>query len=158
MKKPIKHLIECHCVLPQYRNLSDPFYHKFSVFSEYDEENDEIQEKFANCNNCGVTHKIIDVCKSEIVVGSEDIKTLSYGDFSKTLPKSLFELLIENNCEICDFEYAQFILDYNLFEDDKNFLILSRETVDNSITGKLLRFISNDKFRVEQYKYTNIVG
>ena len=145
-------------MLPQYRNLKDPIYHKFSVFSEYDEENDEIQEKFSNCNNCGITHKIIDVCRSEIVYGKEDIRILSYEDFSKTLPHSLFELLVQNNCEICDFEYAQYILDYDLFSDDKNFIILSRETVDGSVTGRLLKFISKDKFRVEQYKYSTMVG
>ena len=32
----IKHLIECHCMLPQYRNKKDRQYHKFVVFSIID--------------------------------------------------------------------------------------------------------------------------
>ena len=38
----IKHLIQCHCILPQYRNIDDPIFHKFIVFSKMDSNGDLI--------------------------------------------------------------------------------------------------------------------
>ena len=69
--KGVKHLIQCHCILPQYKNSPEPIFHKFVVFSEIDEE-DNFVTKLAQCNNCGVIHKVVDACKSEIVRGMEE--------------------------------------------------------------------------------------
>ena len=44
----IKHLIECNCVLPQYQNTKKPIFHKFTVFSIIDEDN-QIQDKNVIC-------------------------------------------------------------------------------------------------------------
>jgi len=65
MKRGMKHLIECHCILSQYRDRQDAIYHKFIVFSEVDE-GDTVIPKFVNCNNCGICHNVIDLCKSII--------------------------------------------------------------------------------------------
>ena len=59
----VRHLIECHCTLPQYRNANPPVYHKFVVFSVLDE--DAIQKKLVQCNNCGIIHKVVDLCKKK---------------------------------------------------------------------------------------------
>ncbi len=37
MPRGQKHLIECHCILPQYRRSSNTVYHKFVVFSVIDD-------------------------------------------------------------------------------------------------------------------------
>ena len=42
----IKHLIECQCILPQFKKRENPPYHKFVVFSIIDDV-DEVLEKFA---------------------------------------------------------------------------------------------------------------
>ena len=34
----VKHLIQCHCVLPQYRNANPPMFHKFVTFSVVDDD------------------------------------------------------------------------------------------------------------------------
>ena len=46
--------------------MDNPLFHKFTVFSEFDSEG-EIIPKIAKCNNCGVIHKVIDFCRSEII-------------------------------------------------------------------------------------------
>ena len=66
-----KHLVQCHCVLPQYRKMQDPVFHKFVVYSRYDE-NMKIKDRLARCNNCDAVHRVIDLCKSEIVTKIED--------------------------------------------------------------------------------------
>ena len=63
-------MVECHCVLPQYRNRKEVVYHSFVVFSIIDEAGTVIP-KHATCNNCGVIHNVRDICKSEIIPGRE---------------------------------------------------------------------------------------
>ena len=71
--KGTKHLIQCHCLLPQYRNKPDPVFHKFPVFSVIDE-SDTVILKYAECNNCGAAHKVYDICKSEILTGRDEAR------------------------------------------------------------------------------------
>ena len=148
--KGIKHLIQCHCILPQYKNIKNPVFHKFIVFSVVDE-SDTVITKHAQCNNCGSIHKVFDICKSEIVPGKEDIRSvLRKEDFKLSLPNSLYELLGQYEKELCDYEYSQFILDNKKWETT---LTLSREELEDHVQGKILRFLGEEKFRVESYTH-----
>ena len=92
-----KHIVECHCVLPQYRNRKIPIYHKFMVFSIIDD-SDTVLPKYAQCNNCGVVHKIYDICKSEILAGKDEIRTLcTIEDISLTIPEDIRGVLDSYN-------------------------------------------------------------
>lgn len=143
-----KHLIQCHCILPQYRNSKDPVFHKFTVFSVIDE-SDTVTPKYANCNNCGAVHKVYDICKSEIVTGADEMRsTLSVDDFKFSLPQQLYELMKEYQKELSDFEHAQFIIDNKLWNEK---IVLSREEVDNHIQGKILKIVEKERFRIESY-------
>ena len=42
-------------MLPQFRKSSEPVFHKFVCFSVIDEDDDLVQ-KFCECNNCGVVY------------------------------------------------------------------------------------------------------
>ena len=83
--KGLKHLIECHCVLPQFRKRENPPYHKFVVFSLIDDSDTAIP-KHARCNNCGVIHNVIDICKSEILPGQEVGAVMTKKDCGMMLP------------------------------------------------------------------------
>jgi len=147
--KGIKHLVQCHCILPQYRGSSNPTFHQFLVFSILDLDSDTVVSRFSECNNCGAAHKVIDICKSEIVVGKDEVKSqLSIDDIKHSLPSSLYELVLSYQKELPDFEHAQFILENEEWND---YIILSREEIDDFIQGKLVKFISNEKFKVESY-------
>ena len=69
-----KHLIKCRCVLPQFKKLDNPPVHKFVVFSALNEEGNVVT-KYAQCNNCGVIHKVTDLCTSEIIPGRSEEHT-----------------------------------------------------------------------------------
>lgn len=144
-----KHLIQCHCILPQYKKKKNPVFHKFVVFSLIEEESDTVQVKYAECNNCGALHKIHDICKSEIVVGKEETRLVAkVTDFKLSLPNDLYDVLITYNCELADFEMAQYILDYQKWDYH---VVLSREEIEGKTMGKILRFVNIDKFRIESY-------
>ena len=154
VKTGTKHLVACHCILPQYKNAKDPTFHRFVVFSIIDE-SDTCIPKIVNCNNCGASHKVYDLCKSEIITNLEDVKTaLAIEDFKMSLPESVYDLLLSYDREICDFEYSQFIIDENKWDST---IVLAKESVDGKIEGKLLRFVSDNKFRVESFSHREVI-
>jgi len=151
----IKHLLQCHCILPQYRNSQDPVFHQFTVFSIIDTESDTVIPKFSACNNCGAVHKVFDIQKSEIITGRDEVATsMSIDDFVFSLPGDLFDLLQSYNREIADFEHAQFILENKLWGQH---IVLSREELDEFVQGKMIKFMDETHFKVESYTIRNSV-
>ena len=95
----IKHMVECRCVLSQYKKSTIPVYHKFIVFSIIDK--DKVKISFAQCNNCGIIHKITDLCKSEIMNGKEQMSSLeTIEDIKTALPEDLGSVLENYSCTL----------------------------------------------------------
>ena len=144
----VKHIIECHCILPQYRERKDPVYHKFVVFSTIDE-SDTVVPSHHQCNNCGTVHKIYDVCKSEIVAGKDESASVErIKDVSLSLPASLIELFESYSLDLPDYMMARHIIES---KDWGTTIVLSKESEDRTTSGKILRFIEGDRFRVESF-------
>jgi len=130
--------------------MKDPVFHKFSVFSIIDA-SDTVLVKYAECNNCSAVHKVYDICKSEIMVGRDEVRTqLKKEDFKLSLPSQLFELLFQYHKDLPDFELSQFIIDNKRWDDS---LVLTREEIDGASQGKILKFLGPDKFRIESYTH-----
>lgn len=105
-----KHLIQCHCILPQYRNTNPQIFHKFVVFSLV--EDDQVKEKISQCNNCGVLHRVIDHCKSEILFGKDysgSVRTIE--DVELGLPERLASYLKSQNVDIATWEQVEWIVE-----------------------------------------------
>jgi len=148
-----KHLIECHCVLPQFRHKKTTVYHKFVAFSIVDD-SDTVIPGFAQCNNCGTIHRVFDICKSEIVVGKDESCAVEKKeDICLSLPSSLSELFASYKMELADYQYARFILENKLWNST---IVLSAETSSDAREGKILRFVSDEKFRVEPFSYSEV--
>ena len=142
-----KHSIRCRCILPTLKKKNNPPLHEFVVFSIT--ENDKLVPGISQCNNCGITHRVIDFCKSEIIPTSENTNvSLTVDDIRLLLPDGVATLMEQNECELADYEYVKFMLDYNV-EDE--FLILGKEVIDEKVQGKLLKYKGNGKFSVEPF-------
>lgn len=149
-----KHLIECHCVLPQYRKMANPIFHKFVVFSVLDEEGNVIP-KLSQCNNCGAVHKVVDICKSEIMPGKDESRSIiTKSDLSHSLPKQIIQLFEEHELETADYEYAKFIIENSLWG---SVIILSKEAEGDGYSGKTLNFVGPEKFRIDPFFATDMV-
>ena len=149
-----KHLVECHCVLPQYRKMENPIFHKFVVFSVLDEEGNVIP-KMSQCNNCGAVHKVVDICKSEIAPGKDETKSvLTKNDIARSLPQQISEMFEEYQLGVADYEFAKFII-----ENEKwgSLIVLSREAEGDGYAGKSLNFVGPNKYRVDPYFDTDLV-
>ena len=147
MPKGIKHNIRCLCVLPQFRTKPNPPSHEFVVFSVVDD-SDTVEPKLAQCNNCGVIHNVIDICKSEISTSREELIILSKSDIKIMMPKPVAELLENYNCDIPTWEHALFILNE---EKWGSFVVLERNKTDEGFDGKVLRFKDINRYIIEPY-------
>jgi len=148
MKNGYKHLIECHCVLPQYRKSDNPVFHQFPVFSEIDDAG-VVVPKVVQCNNCGAVHRVVDMCVSEIALGKDEAKNvLTKRDVSFSLPKDVVSLLEEYQLDVADYEAAKFFIENELWGRS---IVLSRENDKDGTSGKILTFVSRDRFKVEPF-------
>tara|TARA_Y100000592_G_scaffold58419_1_gene91487 strand:- start:265 stop:741 length:477 start_codon:yes stop_codon:yes gene_type:complete len=154
MRNAEKHLIQCHCILPQYRNRPDPVFHKFTVFSIL--ENDKVEEKVVQCPNCGVLHKVVDICKSEIASGKDESKTIiQIEDIKISLPDRLAEILEAYNSELPTWEHAQFVIDEKRWGDKVR---LSFEENEEDSSAKFLLFNGRDQYRIVSDSSQSFIG
>jgi len=145
MKEALRHLVQCHCILPQYRKRKDPIFHKFVVFSII--ENDKVEEKLAQCPNCNIVHKIVDICKSEIVSGKDEASSIvDIDDLKISLPDKIIRLLESYNADLSIWEHVSFILDEELWGLR---IKLTSDEADDEVVSKFLLFKSESSFKVE---------
>lgn len=147
MRTGQKHLVQCQCVLPQYRKLRDPIFHKFVVFSILD--NDTVEPKYVQCNNCNAVHRVYDLCKSEIIPGKDELRSVStIREISPFIPSDLRQLLETYNCELSIWEHIKFLLDEQRWGDK---VVITKETIKDETTGKVLTIAARDRFTIENY-------
>jgi hypothetical protein len=118
------------------------------VFSLVDDSDTTIP-KYAQCNNCGIVHKVYDLCKSEIISGKDETRAIkSIEDIGFSIPSDLCDLLNTYNCDLATWEQVKHSLDYKIFGEN---IILTKELVDTEVTGKVLVIKAKDMFSIESY-------
>tara|TARA_R110000824_G_scaffold357562_3_gene545088 strand:- start:3013 stop:3498 length:486 start_codon:yes stop_codon:yes gene_type:complete len=148
MKRGIKHLIQCHCVLPQYRKRKNPLYHKFTVFSIIDEF-DQVKNKLSQCNNCDIVHNVYDICRSEIITGMEESRTIkSIAHIIPHILQSVAEILTENDCDLATWEQAHFFIENEIYDLP---IVLAEEKVGGNTSIKALVLEKGNKVKVESF-------
>ena len=125
-----KHLIKCRCVLPQFKSMATPPSHQFMVFSIIDDE-DNVITKYAQCNTCGIIHKVTDIA-----------------DIKSSLPSNLSDILERHNVDLTAWEQAQFILENKRWGE---FVILAQEEDSGTKQGKYVRLMSETFFKIETF-------
>ena len=141
-----RHLIECHCILSIYKNKNPAIYHKFSVYSMIDKKTNKVMPKYVNCNNCGVTHLVDELCKSKIQIGKEDITSIrSIEEIELSLPEKLTKFLKQYNPTIDVLEEIEDVFNNNLFPKG---LVIKREIIDEKYNVKILNLISEKRYTI----------
>ena len=152
-KVGVKHLLQCRCILPTMKNKSNPPLHSFVVFSI--QENNKVVEKLSTCNNCGVVHRVYEVCQSEILNNFEGTSSsLTVDDINLMLPDSVSSIMSTYERELPDYEQIKFILDENRVDE---FVVLSQEFNEERKTGKVLKYKGKGKFEIEPFSRSEII-
>ena len=141
----VKHLIECHCVLPQYRKMENPIFQKFVVFSVV--EDDVVEPKFVQCNNCAIVHKVTDICKTEIVVGLEFSNAVTRLDEVKeSIPDQIGSFLEKANSDMATWENVAFLLENSLGSFE---VPIAKEIIGGMTQVKLLSVDEKGKVKIK---------
>lgn len=142
-----KHIVECHCILPQFKSRKDATWHKFVVFSIIDD-GDTVIPKHAKCNNCGVIHNVFDIGKSEVLPGQESGAVMKIDDIKIMMPDSLSRVLVSYNCDVATWEQVLFVLQNNKFPSN---ITVDRKEEDGIISGKILEMKNYNSYSVKPY-------
>jgi hypothetical protein len=154
MTTGVKHLIECHCVLTIYKKNAKIRNHKFPVYSKLDE-NGKVIPKLVKCNNCESLHLVSDLCKSELKGGKDQTSvTIDKEEIMLGLPDKLSQILIKLDCDISTWEHC-----LDIFEEERwnEFVVLKRDIIDENQQVKILRIISENRFKVENVVINNTI-
>ena len=153
--KGFKHLIQCHCILPQYRNRPDPVFHQFVVFSTIDE-SDTVEPKYVQCNNCNIVHKVYDLCKSEIIAGKDELMSVgTIEDVMYMVPEDIRGVLKNYGADLPTWEHAAFTLQNKVWGTS---IILTKDVLENETQGKLLNIEGPGKFKIETFIVENYIN
>lgn len=147
-KTGVRFLVECNCVLPQYRSRKDPIWHKFPVFVVIDEDN-EVEEKIVSCNNCGVVHKILEVGLSKVMKKENPRFVRTKQDIKMSLPTRLGEILEQYDPDISVWENVEFIVENERWG---SIVPLFEEELDESKIGKCIKIINSLHYKIEDFK------
>lgn len=143
-KSCARHLIPCRCILTQFKRMTDPPSYEFVVFSEIVD--GLVQTKLVSCPNCGILHKVVDLCTSE-VLNRDDSRTLvSIDDIKLSLSESLVAILEKHDVDISVWEHARWIVEN---EQWGSFLQLEQEKIKGGKTVIVMTLLGTSLFRIE---------
>jgi hypothetical protein len=147
-KSFIKHRVDCKCILPQFKNIDPVIFHKFVVFSVIDIDGSCIPS-YAQCNNCGVIHRVTEIGKSEIVRKEASQAIKSIDDIKLSLPTRLVGLLEQAEVDLPTWQEAEFIIHNKMWG---RVVLLSKEQEGQLMSGKYVLILGDSLFRVETFE------
>lgn len=148
-----KHLIECNCILPQYKNRSNPVFHKFIVFSIIDE-NDNVIPKIVECPFCGIIHRIKEIGVSEITTKEFSSSVRKVEEIKASMPANIVGILESNNCDLPTWENVEFLYENELWGQ---YAVISSEKMDENTHGKLLYLKGPTLIKIEAFSREDII-
>jgi len=150
----IKHLVTCRCVLPQFRMSQNPPQHQFVVFSVVGDDGTTVP-KFAQCNNCGVIHRVTEINRSEVVSGREDMRSIpTIDDIKLDMPPRLADLLETNSADLATWEAVQHVLETKQWG---SFAVLTTDEEVGLRQGKYVRIMGENLFKVETFEREEVI-
>lgn len=147
-----KHMIECNCIHPMFKDREPPVFHKFIVFSEMDSVTCDVKTSYAQCNNCGMIHKIIGIGKSTPLRKEDSSLLPSIDELKYSLPTHLRTTLEKYDSPVHTWQEVKCIYDNRLWG---RIVILSKEKDSRESTvfrGKYLIILSEALMKIETFE------
>ena len=130
--KGMKHLVQCHCVLPQFRSVDPPIFHRFVVFSVLGDD-DVVVERVSKCPHCDALHRVTELGRSEIIHGRDGSSSvMNIEDVKSQLPSPLVAVLDRHKVDEATYEQALYYVNTYNTEDP---IILARENLGGGKTS-----------------------
>ena len=124
--------------------MTDPPSYEFVVFSELVD--GIVQTKLVACPNCGIIHKVVDLCKSEILNRDESRTLTSVDDVKLSLSEPLIAILEKHDVDISIWEQSRWIIENQQWG---SFVQLEQEKVKGGKVVKIMTILGTSLFRIE---------
>lgn len=147
MATGLKHLVTCRCVLPQFKRREDPPQHQFVVFSVVQDDG-TVTTKFAQCNNCGIIHKVTEINRSEVVSRESMGSLTTVDDMKLGMPAQLANALEAADVDVATWEHARYVWDNKLWG---SFVVLSTDEEDGLRQGKYIQILGENMFKIDTF-------
>ena len=143
-----KHLLQCTCVLPQFRKSKTPTFHKFIAFSIIDDA-DVVVSTYVKCPNCGAIHKVLDISKSIISYNKDDLKSVvSIEDVSVSIPDKIKDVLESHVVDLSTWQEVKHIVENKLWG---SIVVLTSEDIGGCVAGKYLKILGVDFLKIDTH-------
>lgn len=149
MPEYVKHLIECKCILPQFRKMPIPPFHKFVVFSELEEETADLKQSWVQCPSCNAVHRVYEVGLSEILNKDEMRSLPTIEDIRMELPDKMCGLLDRHDCDLHIWQEVKFIMEHKLWGRP---VILAKEYDGPRVVGKYVVILAREIYKLENFE------
>jgi len=136
--------------------MENPPNHHFIVFSVINDDN-SVVPRYSQCNNCGIVHKVIDFCRSEIVVGKESMMSImTIDDIKTSLSENIVNILEINQADLPTWEMVKFIIENQQWG---NIAVLTTDSDDETLKqGKYIQIVGEKLAKVESFVREEVIG
>lgn len=143
----IKHLIQCRCILLQFRQLEHPPIHKFVVFSEI-EPDGGFCPSLAQCPNCGVVHKVKEVGQSDILRKEDLASVMTVDEIKSSVPEKIAEQISGYELEAHQWQEIKWIIENEAWGKS---VLLVKDKAEGIIAGKAFQILSPSLGRITSF-------
>jgi hypothetical protein len=112
--------------------------------------------KIVQCNNCGIIHRVVDACRSEIVLNKESSSSLvTIDDIKLSLSEGIVGALEAADADLATWEAVKFVIDNKKWGD---YVVLTAESTEGTRQGKYIRILSDRLYKVEVFSREELVS
>lgn len=155
-KQGVKHLVKCVCVLPQLSKLKDPPTHEFKVFSSYDDDGAGFEPSFVQCDNCGIVHKVIDVCTSVIQRDRDEMSSvITIEDVKHSVPQNFAVILEQHHADLPTWQHVAWVVEEKKWGTQ---IVLAAEYIDGTRQGKVMTILGETLFKIGNFTSETVAG
>jgi len=103
-----------------------------------------------------VVHKVVDVCRTELAVGRDELSTMiNIDDIAIMIPQDVRSVLESYKADIATWENVQFILQQKQWGSH---VVLTHDVLEEDTQGKLLIFNGPGKFNIETFVRKDVIS
>lgn len=154
MRDYIKHLVQCKCILLQFRRMQDPPFHRFIVFSEI-EPPGLLVPSLVQCPNCGAVHKVKEVGVSDILRKEDAPTVITIDEIKSSLSQKVVDGLTGYELELHQWMEIKWIIDNAQWGRT---VILTKDMADGLLTGKYIQIIGPELWKFANFSREELIA
>ncbi len=104
--------------------------------------------KFAQCNNCGIIHKVTEINRSEVVSRESMGSLTTIDDMKLGMPAQLANALEAADVDVATWEHARYVWDNKQWG---SFIVLSTDEEDGLRQGKYIQILGENMFKIDTF-------